>query len=229
VPERLPRVLIVEDHALLAESLALALRLRGFEEVEIVDPVTLSAESVIDHVERSKPEVVLLDVFLGDVGQSTPLIGGIVDHGAQVLILTASQDRVVLAQCLEAGATGVFDKAQPFDFLITSLTDAALGRTPMRPAVREELLASLDEHRRDNARLQGIFQRLTDREQSVLAAIVDGSTAEEIASDHYIAVSTVRTHIRSILEKLGVNSQLAAVALARRAGWPEGGGSEAPI
>ena len=222
--DRLPSVLIVEDHALLAESLALALRLRGFEDVEINDPADLSPESVIGRIEKLRPHVVLLDVFLGESGTSIALIPAIVELGPQVLVLTASQDRFILARCLEAGAAGVFDKAQPFDMLLTSITDAALGRVAMRPAIRDELLAFLDEHRRDNQELQGLFGRLTPREQSVLAKIIDGSTADDIAAAQFISVSTVRTHIRSILEKLGVNSQLAAVALARRAGWPSAEG-----
>jgi DNA-binding NarL/FixJ family response regulator len=216
-----PRILIVEDHALLAESLALALRLREFTEVEICDPNELHLESVLACVEQVKPEVVLLDVFLGDFGMSIPMIAPICESGARVLVLTASQDRVVLARCLEAGASGVFDKAQAFDVLLTWVADAALGRTTMRAAARDELLAELDDHRRGTGALRAAFERLTDREAEVLTAVIGGANAEEIAKSQHVAVSTVRSHIRSILDKLGVNSQLAAVALARRAGWPE--------
>jgi two-component system nitrate/nitrite response regulator NarL len=216
-----PSLLIVEDHALLAESLALALRLRGFEDVEIADSEHLDAEAVLSCVERSKPEVVLLDLFLGEAGVAVPLIEPMTKQGALVLILTASDDRVMLARCLEAGAGGVFDKAQPFEDLMTWVTDAALGHSTIRPAVREELMAELAGHRRDSEMLLSSFARLSEREAVVLAAIVKGQTADEIAAAQFIAVSTVRSHIRAVLEKLGVNSQLAAVALARRAGWPD--------
>ena len=217
-----PRVLIVEDHALLAESLALALRLRNIDDVEICDPSALDAASVLATAEHAKPDVVLLDVFLGDFGVSIPMIEPLSQTGAKILILTASQDRVVLARCLEAGAAGVFDKAQPFDELLTWVIDAAVGRTTMRPAAREALLAELADHRRDTDELRSLFKQLTDREAEVLTAIVEGANADEIAGRQHVAVSTVRSHIRSILDKLGVNSQLAAVALARRAGWPHG-------
>jgi DNA-binding NarL/FixJ family response regulator len=63
------------------------------------------------------------------------------------------------------------------------------------------------------------FAVLTEREQFVLAELIEGHCAEEIASDAVVSISTVRSHIKSILQKLGVSSQLAAVALARRAGW----------
>lgn len=215
-----PRVLIVEDHALLAESLAVALRLRGFEDVHLVEG-ELESERIVDAVERVRPDVVLLDLFLGSLGASVALVTPICERGAKVLVLTASQDPVMLAQCLEAGAAGVFDKAQPFDDLLGYVTDAALGRTTMRPAAREVLLAHLADHRRDTDALRTSFGRLTDREAAVLAAIIEGFNADEIADRLTVAVSTVRSHIRSILDKLGVNSQLAAVALARRAGWPD--------
>jgi two-component system nitrate/nitrite response regulator NarL len=217
----LPRVLIVEDHVLLAESLALALRLRDFEEVEVVDAGALDDATILECVEGSAPDVVLVDLHLGDDRLSLPLIAPIVERGPVVLVLTASADRVLLARCLEAGALGVFAKAQAFDDLAAGLIDAMLGRSTMHPAARDELLAELDEHRRRADHLDQLFTRLTERERDVFAAIIDGLTADEIAAQQFVALATVRSHIRSILEKLGVNSQLAAVALARRTGWPD--------
>lgn len=214
-----PRVLIVEDHALLAESLAVALRLRGFDDVHLV-PGELERGAILAAVEQVAPDVVLLDLFLGSLGASVEMITPICGAGSRVLVLTASQDPVMLAQCLEAGASGVFDKAQPFEELLTYVVDAALGRITMRPAARDALLAHLADHRRDTDALRASFGRLTDREEAVLVAIIEGFNADEIAARLTVAVSTVRSHIRSILDKLGVNSQLAAVALARRAGWP---------
>ena len=218
---RRPSLLIVEDHALLAESLALALRLRGFDQVEIADSDDLEPDAVLACVDRFHPQVVLLDLFLGEAGVAIPLIGPISSRGALVLILTASADRVMLARCLEAGAGGVFDKAQPFEDLMTWVTDAALGHATIRPAVREQLMAELAGNRRDSEMLLPSFARLSERQAAVLEAIISGETADQIAAAQFIAVSTVRSHIRAVLEKLGVNSQLAAVALARQAGWPE--------
>lgn len=214
-----PRLMIIEDHALLAESLSLALQLRGFDGIELLHD-GLHAENVLAVVQRVAPDVVLLDLYLGDAGPSLSLIGPICRLGPKVLVLTASQDPVMLARALEEGAAGVFDKAQPFEDLIGYVVDAAMGRTTMRPAARDALLAHLADYRRDTDLLRSSFTRLTEREAAVLSAIVDGRSADEIAAQMTVAVSTVRSHIRSILDKLGVNSQLAAVALARRAGWP---------
>jgi DNA-binding NarL/FixJ family response regulator len=63
------------------------------------------------------------------------------------------------------------------------------------------------------------FAGLTERERFVLAELIEGHCAEEIANAGFVSISTVRSQIKSILQKLGVSSQLAAVALARRAEW----------
>jgi DNA-binding CsgD family transcriptional regulator len=63
---------------------------------------------------------------------------------------------------------------------------------------------------------------LTGREKVVLAELMNGNRAETIAANGCVSISTVRSQIKSILQKLGVNSQLAAVALARQAGWSGG-------
>jgi DNA-binding NarL/FixJ family response regulator len=225
VPPLNPRVLIVEDHTMLAESLALALRLRDFDDVHIVPADALDADSVVALVDELAPEVVLLDLYLGVNGVSIPAIGPIVERGATVLMLTAIEDPVMLGRCVEAGASGVFSKSQPFESLMPAVTDAAQGRATMRPADREVLLDQLASYRRDTGAVLARFAELTEREAAVLAAVVRGSTADQIAVEQFVAVATVRSHIRATLAKLGVNSQLAAVALARRVDWPSDGAS----
>jgi DNA-binding NarL/FixJ family response regulator len=64
-----------------------------------------------------------------------------------------------------------------------------------------------------------LFAKLTEREQVVLSELMEGHCAEDIAKAAIVSISTVRSQIKAILNKLGVNSQLAAVAMARRAGW----------
>lgn len=211
-------MLIVEDHPILSQSLATALRLEGIGEVE-VNSDDLTADGVIAAVDRFRPTVVLLDLHLGDDRLGIPLIQPLRERGVTVLMLTASTDRVMLAQCLEAGAEGLFNKAQPFDALVALVRDAALGNTVLQPAARAELLAELREARHASKEALALFASLTIREAQVLGALVEGKSADEIAQAEVVSVATVRSHIQSVLRKLGVNSQLAAVALAHRAGW----------
>ena len=210
----------MEDHALLTESLKLALRLQGFEVVEAVDVTHSSDEEVVAAALDFAPDIVLLDLYLGGGRMGTTLIAPLRELGARVLIVTSAQDPALLAECLEAGADGIFSKGQPFEDLVALLHDAAMGVTVTKPAMREELLAELRRVRSETRRIREPFEHLTESEQAVFRAIVEGRSADEIATHQHLSESTVRTHIRAILRKLGVNSQIAAVALARRAGWP---------
>jgi DNA-binding NarL/FixJ family response regulator len=218
--ESTPRVVIIDDHLILTESLKLAFQLEGFDEVGVVYVPPLTDAEVVQAVAALGPEVVLLDLHLGGRRLGTPLIGPLRDLGARVLILTSSEDEILLAECLEQGADGIFSKSRPFEDLMALLRDAAMGHTLMQPAMREELLAALRHTRAAGRGLKEPFERLTPKEAAVFAAIIEGQAADEISAHQYLSEATVRTHIRAILRKLGVNSQLAAVALARRAGWP---------
>jgi two-component system nitrate/nitrite response regulator NarL len=222
VEDSFPRVLIVDDHEVLTEALALALRLEGFDHVAVAGDFT--TEGVLEAAEKAEADIVLLDLHLGGSGSSVPLIAPLVAWGVRVLILTAEQAPHLLAECLEAGAAGLFDKVQPFDHLAHLIRDVAQGRTVLEPTARAQLVGALRQHRaEETARLEA-FSHLTARENDVLRLLLDGRSADEIAAARSVSMSTVRGHIRLILQKLGVNSQLAAVVLAHRAGW----GTEPP-
>lgn len=212
-----PRLLIVDDHKVLTATLASTLWLEGFEDVTVAGD--LSVTGVLDAAEKCRAEVVLLDLHLGGAGRSVAMIPLLVDRGMQVLIMTAEQSPHLLAECLEAGAAGIFDKVQPFDHLAHLLLDAAMGRTVLEDDARRTLLKALRDHRLEEQERRRPFARLTTKEGQVLARLMEGHPLAEIAGSQSVSITTIRTQIRSILQKLGVNSQLAAVALAYAAGW----------
>jgi DNA-binding NarL/FixJ family response regulator len=211
-------IVVVEDHELLAQSLTYALRAQGLQVATCVD---LALEAVVELVQAREPRLVLLDLDLGEHGSSVPLIGRCVDARARVVMLTAVTDRARLARCIEAGAVGVVGKAQPLEDLVGAITAVMDGGTSLTEAERQEWLAELRQHRSREAQRLEPFERLTERERQVLDALIDGSSADKVAAESVVSVTTVRSQIRSILLKLGVNSQLSAVAMARRAGWSE--------
>ena len=212
-----PSVLIVEDHDLLAQSLVFALRAEGVQ-ADTVKPETF--DQILAMAEQLRPTVVLLDLELGgEIGVSIPLIGPLEELGAQVMMVTGVTDRVRLAECLEAGATGLINKSIPFEQLVEAVQEVAELGTLVPPSQRHELLSELRRQRAADQAREEPFQRLTSREQQVLAGLVDGKSAEKIAEDAFVSLATVRSQIRAILLKLDVNSQLAAVALARQADW----------
>ena len=169
---------------------------------------------------RLRPQVVLLDLDVGgDLGDTIELIEPISAQGARVVMVTGITDRARLAACVEAGAIGVIGKARPFEALLEGVTDAVELGTLLTGRQRDELLAELRRQRAESRRRRSPFDQLTRREADVLAGLLDGLSAEQIATRSYVSLTTVRSQIRSVLQKLGVKSQLAAVALARKAGW----------
>ena len=210
------RVAIIEDHGLLAQSLAFALADLGIQATVVKD---LRPTAVLEFLDCADLHFVLLDFDLGDAGIGLDLIGPIRALGLPVVMLTGETDPITLAQCVEAGAVGIISKSEPFERLIEHVTDLIDGRGILSMATREQLLSGLRAHRSNEAERAAPFERLTVRESEVLADLIDGKNAETIATESYVSLATVRSHIKALLAKLGVNSQLAAVALARRSGW----------
>ena len=202
-----PTVLIVEDHTLLAEGLAAAFRAEGLV-VHVVDGP--SSDVIIAVAREVEPDLVLLDLMLGDeIGLTIPMIPGLRSTGADVLVLTGITDRLLLSASLEAGASGFASKSATFDGILDRVRNTLDGQPAISEPERADMLADLREHRAERQARIAPFERLTARERAVLAALMDGCPAERIAEESFVSIATVRSQIRSILEKLDVRSQLA--------------------
>jgi len=205
-------VLVVDDHLLVATGLQLALSARGWEVEMSGGPTALD---VVAHARRFEPQCVLLDINLGgDVGSGIDLIGPLSTTGARVVMLTGERRRLILAECLEAGAVGWLGKGAAIDEVDSVLDHVLDGGTLIGRADRGALMNELQLERATMLRAHNSFDRLTKREALVLGELIAGLSAEEIAEVHFVALTTVRSQIRAVLQKLGVRSQLAAVALA---------------
>lgn len=210
------RLLLVDDHDLLSGAVSFALRARGLEVETISGPAPADVAAAAG---RLAPVLVLLDLDLGPLGSGLDLIRPLVEAGATVVMLTGVTERAQLAACVEAGASGLLAKTIPFDDLVEAVATVAARGTLLDGAGREGLLADLRARRAADRRRLAPFDTLTAREREVLAHLMDGKSAEAVAAALFVSVATVRSQIQAILRKLGVNSQLAAVALAREAGF----------
>lgn len=210
-------VLIVDDHTLLADSIMRALRIEGLL-ANTVDPTSPSV--VLDLAAGLTPSVALVDLDLGTADFSgLDLIGPLAELGIGVVALTSWSDRLLAAASIEAGASGVVSKAEPFSAVLDAVQRAAKRRLSHDPLELDQLRRELRQRRSDHAGRLAPFGRLTTRERHVLHALVDGRSAGTIADDSCVSIATVRSQIRSVLQKLEVNSQLEAVAAATRCGW----------
>lgn len=212
-----PRVTIVEDHGLIAQTVAAALRARG-REVDVLDPLALR-EELADALLASAADLVLLDLDLGDGRSSLPLIPSLAEAGVPVLMVTGIRDEVRLAECVEAGAVGVLDKSTSFDALLAAIEQATATGTLLTAEQRDRHRARLRTHREAERARLAPFASLTPREAFVLGELMRGRSVDAIATAAFVSVATVRTQVRAILAKLGVSSQLSATAKANEAGW----------
>jgi DNA-binding NarL/FixJ family response regulator len=207
---------LVEDHELLADTLASALSSAGTS--ARVVPVR-SAPEILADLRRDPVDLVLLDLDLGGLGDSTTMISALVDHGMRVLVVTGTDDPMRIAAALEQGAIGYQGKAAGFAALVSRVQSALAATVPLDAEHRVQLLEELRRRRARQRTALAPFDQLTEREAETLRALARGSSVAVIAREWVVSEATMRSHVRSILGKLGVSSQLAAVAAAVRVGW----------
>jgi len=222
LPGTWPAILVVDDHVAVAQVVVSALRADGYERVDHVGPEDLDLEGIIAAAEELDPDVALVDLFLGGLALSgLSAISVLADRGVTVLAFTASDDPHDTARCLEAGAAAVLHKSEPFETVLQYVEKVAAGPPPRDPRRRGDAAQfTLEAHRRVCKERLEAFESLTATEAAVLRRLIDGETPQQIALARSVSIRTVRSHIESIHRKLDVRSQLAAVALAREAGWP---------
>lgn len=213
------RVCLVDDHALFAESLQIALELEGHEVRRIPLPKDLhNASTLLPSVLRSKPNVLLLDLDLGNADGSA-LIEPATRAGTAVVVVTGSTDRARWGLCMRYGARKVLPKIGPLNDILATIRRISEGRTVTTAEERDELVRFWQDERKEVQELQDRLGRLTPRESEVLGMLMEGHQVRDIASRSTVSEATVRTQVKSILSKLEVTSQLAAVGLAHHATW----------
>lgn len=214
------RVLIVEDHALFAESLDLALTLEGYDVRRFEpDEVQVSPTQLVRSVLRIAPRVVLLDLDLGGFGDAAQVIRPLAEAGMNVVVVSAAADPSRQGECLWLGARRVIPKTRPLNEISSVVRRLHLGLPVLTAHDRETLIATWREDRSGTQELTSRLARLTPREQQVLGMLMRGALVRDIARGSVVSEATVRTQVKAILAKLEVSSQISAVGLAHRVGW----------
>ena len=214
------RVLIIEDHTLFAESLEVALSLEGYDVRRLPLPeeggslATLRSSAL-----RINPRIVLLDLDLGRFGDGAALIAPLSRAGANVVVVTSSVDRARWGGCVRSGARKVLSKTGPLQDTLACVRRLHQGLPVMSADELEGLLRAWGADAMENQDKRRRLETLTPRERQVLSQLMDGHTVREIATASVVSEATVRTQVKSILGKLQVSSQLAAVGMAHHVGW----------
>ncbi|MEO9326138.1 response regulator transcription factor [Nocardioides sp. C4-1] len=218
----LTRIVIVEDHTLFAESLDIALTLEGHD-VRRVSPGEggpTTSMTILAATLHHRPRVALIDLALGATASGVRLIEPLQRAGVSVVVITGCADRLVWGECLRAGASAVLSKSEPLNVTLAAIRHLREGRCVMSREERERLMSASAQDRSELHEVRHRLASLTPRERQVLVHLMHGRSVREIAGTSVVSEATVRTQVKSILAKLHVSSQLAAVSLAHRGGLP---------
>jgi DNA-binding NarL/FixJ family response regulator len=213
-------VVVVDDHVLFAQALDVALRLEGYDVERLdLDDRAMSTPQLLTRIRRLRPTIVLLDLELGRGGDTTDLVQPLTQAGIAVVIVTAGTDRLRWGECLRYGARAVLPKSTALDSTRETLRLIADGRPLPGRHEREQLVTSYHHEKARRQDIRARLDRLSRREREVLGHLMAGRQAREIAHLSYVSEATVREQVKSILAKLQVTSQLAAVSTAHEAHW----------
>lgn len=208
-------VLLVEDHALVAEGLQALL---DYEPgVRVTGRVSTLADAMAS-LRRDRPDVVLMDFRLpdGDGATGTSMVRA--EFGdIPVVILTAHTDGATLAKAVAAGCAGFLSKTKRIDEVVLALRAAVAGNVLLSP---EDLarLSAVGAGGVGGERPQRPASPLSARELEVLQLLASGASTSAIVGQLVLSPHTVRNHVRNILTKLGAHSKLEAVTQAARDG-----------
>lgn len=202
------RVLIVDDHPLTREALAALLEQEGFE----VAGTAGDGEEAIAQARERRPDLVLLDLAMPGMDGLTAL-PAIRERApeAEVVVLTASDAEESLLAAIGAGASGYLLKTEPPHRIASFLDGVVRGEAALSGGVARRLLERVREGGRPAGIPDWIAQRLSAREVEVLLLLEERLGTDEIAERLFISEHTVRSHVKSVLRKLGVSSRRAAI------------------
>jgi NarL family two-component system response regulator YdfI len=211
------RLLIADDHLIVRQGLRLILETEdGFE---LVGEASDGAEAV-KLAGELHPDVILMDLRMPGMDGLTA-IEQLAETQPEIaiVILTTFNEDDLMVRGLRAGAKGFLLKDTDRETLFESIRAAARGETLLKPDVMSRLLAQTGAP--SGAKSQPENIDLTEREMEVLQAAAQGKTSKEIAFALGISERTVKAHLGSIYQKLGVDSRAAAIAAAAGRGWLE--------
>lgn len=205
------RVILVDDHKMVLDAMAAAMRRReGIEIVGLAD----STEQALELLDTTTASVVVTDFELGD-GRGTDLVtrASQLDPPVPVLLITGTDDLRGIEAALASGCAGFVSKSQGMDQLVEAVMAVARGAAVFPAALFSRARGSdLDASARSG---------LSSRELEVLNLLAGARTLTEIAASLHLSQHTIRNHIKQILLKLGAHSQLEAVVIGVRSGLIE--------
>jgi DNA-binding NarL/FixJ family response regulator len=211
------RVVVADDQEMIRTGLTMILNAQP--DIEVVGSAA-DGRAAVDIARRLRPEVCLFDIRMPHLDgiEATRLLAGpgVDDPIAVVVITTFDLDEYVYG-ALRAGARGFLLKDAGTDLLTQAVHAAAAGDALIAPSVTARLLAEFA-NAGPAAKSEQPIDPLTNREEQILLAVARGRTNQEIAHDMYITLSTVKSHVASLMSKLGVRNRVEIAIWAYETG-----------
>lgn len=216
------RVAVVDDQALVRGGFAMMLGTH--DDIEVVAEAGTGVEA-IDVARTHRPDVVLMDIRMPDMDglEATSRILAEADWSVRVLILTTFDPDEYVYRALRAGASGFVLKDIPPEQLAAAVRTVADGGALLAPSITRRLIGQFSKRLATDTAIAGRLDRLTDREREVVSAVARGASNAEIAEEMFIGAATVKTHISSVLTKLGLRDRAQIVVFAYESGLVEAG------
>ena len=206
------RVLVVDDHAIVREGIKALLAM--FADMEVVGEAAHGSDAVAQ-AEAFRPDVVLMDLVMPEM-DGIEATRQIMAKRAQTRIIAltsfSADDKVFPA--IRAGAVGYLLKDTDPRDLVRSIRLAHAGESSLHPAVARKVIQGFC----PAADPEGKPEKLTERENEVLALVARGLTNQEIAGKLFLSEATIRTHVSNILAKLHMHNRVQAALFAFRTG-----------
>ena len=206
-------VVVADDHPLYREGVVRALLASG--QIEILAEAE-DGRAALDEIQQHHPDVALLDYKLPEL-DGVAVTNAVVREqlGTRVLLVSAFADSGVVYKALETGAAGFVSKEARREQIVDAVLACARGENVVPPDVAAGLVSEIRLRKQDDT------PALTPREQEILHLIAAGKSLPEIAKELFLGLTTVKTHVQHLYEKLGVSDRAAAVATAMRRGLIE--------
>ena len=216
------RVLIVDDHAMVRQGLRTFLELQDSSvlPIEVVGEASNGIEAVALACSM-QPDIILLDLVMPEMDgiQATPKIIACSPRSRVIILTSFGEDDKVLP-AIRAGAQGYLLKDIPPNELVHAVREAYLGKVQLHPEIARKLMSAVVAKEEPSAGhpVSRSADGLTEREQEVLHLIAEGLNNRDIAERLVISEKTVKTHVSSILGKLGLADRTQAAIYALRQG-----------